>query len=57
MLMNQMPSLGDIRSAEPRDVRLRIQAIRALLDFKETKSVEIRQGYAEKLRKVTSERD
>ena len=42
MLMNQMPSLGDIRSSETRDVRLRIQAIRALLDFKETKSVEIR---------------
>ena len=42
MLMNQMPSLGDIRSSETRDVRLRIQAIRALLDFKETKSIEIR---------------
>lgn len=42
MLMNQMPSLGDIRSSETRDIRQRIQAIRALLDFKETKSVEIR---------------
>jgi len=34
-----------------------VQAIRALLEFKETKSVEIRQSFSEKLRKLTVERD
>ena len=31
--------------------------MQALLGWKETKSVEIRQGYQEKLRKITMDRD
>ena len=42
MLMNQMPSVGDLRSNDPKDVKQRIRAIQALLRWKENKSVEIR---------------
>ena len=35
MLMNQMPSVGDLRSNDPKDVKQRIRAIQALLRWKE----------------------
>ena len=57
MLLNQMPVIGDLKSAKLIDIRYRIRAFNSLLTWKETKSVEIRQGFIEKLRKVTSERD
>ena len=57
MLLNQMPAIGDLKSAKLIDIRYRIRAFHSLLTWKETKSVEIRQGFHEKLRKVTNERD
>ena len=55
MLINQMPLLGDLTSADEKDIQLRIKAIQSLLTWKETKSNEIRLGYQEKLRRVTFE--
>lgn len=57
MLMNQMPAVGDLKSVNKKDVKQRVRAIQSLLEWKETKSVEIRQSYNEKIRKITAERD
>ena len=52
-----MPTMGDLESIETKDVKLRLRTIQALLNWKESTSQEIRQGFNEKLRKVTQERD
>ena len=57
MLMNQMPSVGDLKSIDKKDIKQRVRAIQSLLEFKETKSIEIRQSYNEKIRKITEERN
>lgn len=57
MLMNQMPLLGDLKSSDKKEIKQRIRAFQALLTWKETKINELRQGYQEKLRRVTAERD
>ena len=57
LLMNQMPPMGDLRKADAREIRKSTHAFQALISWKESKSIEIRQGYAEKLRKMTAERD
>lgn len=55
--MNQMPQVGNLWSTDKQEIRQRVRAIDALLAWKETKSVELRQGYQEKLRRVTQERE
>ena len=45
--------MGDLESIETKDVKLRLRTIQALLNWKESTSQEIRQGFNEKLRKVT----
>jgi len=52
-----MPIAGDLKSNDKKDIKQRVRAIQALLVWKETKSVEIRQTYQEKIRKITAERD
>lgn len=52
-----MPAVGDLKSSEKKDIRQRVKAIQALLAWKETKSVEMRQSHNEKIRKITIERD
>ena len=52
-----MPVIGDLKSSKLDDIKKRIRGFQELLAWKEIKSVEIRQGYHEKLRKVTTERD
>lgn len=57
MIMNQMPQIGNLWSTDKQEIRQHVRAIQALLSWKETKSVELRQGYQEKLRRVTGERE
>ena len=59
MQMNQMPDIGDLISTSKnrREIEKNISAFHALLNWKETKSQEIRQDYQNKLRKITFDRD
>ena len=52
-----MPNLGDMKSTDKKEIKKRLRAIEALLNWKETTAREMREGYMEKLRKVTTERD
>lgn len=48
-----MPSMGNLKSSSRHDLKQRVKAFQALLEWKEIKSVEIRQSYNEKIRKLT----
>ena len=59
MILNQMPQIGDLRARKQSkaEIKKNIQAFQALLSWKESQGIEMRQGYQEKLRKITYERD
>ena len=57
MLMNQMPVLGDLQASDAKNVKQRVRAIKELLDWKESKTTEMRQGFQEKIRKANQDRD